>query len=391
MKYDVIIIGGGASGLFLASKLKVNKGLIIESTNTPGNKLLITGAGSCNITNARDIKEFPKMYGDSGNKIRKMLYRYNNRDLMEYIESLNIPLIIREDNKVFPLSMKSKDILDKLMDKAIKNGFELITGSNVIDTQEGEVVTLKGTYLTNNIVIATGGKSYPQTGSDGKLLDVLKDKGIDIVDQIPALTPIFVQNYMYRKVSGISFRNISVRVDNNETYGDVLLTHKGFSGPAVLRLSEYAKPGGKINISYIDKNTGVPKKDGISKTLINFISEKYYLPKKFLFETTEYLKIDGNKRTSNLSNNDFKRIIDYLKNAEYSISGTGGFKSAMVTAGGISLDEIDLKTMKLKKYNNIYAIGEVLDINGDTGGYNLQFSYSSAMIAANSIDNDWTI
>ena len=388
MKYDMIIIGGGAAGLLLASAIKVNKGLIIESQKSLGNKLLITGAGSCNITRMGDIKEFPKMYGENGKRIRKALYKHNNIEFMKYAEDLGVPLIVREDNKVFPKSMKSKDILDALLAKVYKNGFELLKGSKAIDIENGIVKTENDTYYTNNIVIATGGKSYPNTGSDGYLLKLLEDKGIKIVELKPALTPVFVENYTYKNLSGISFNNVSIKIDDKETSGDLLLTHKGFSGPSILRLSEFAVPGGNLVISYIDKNGETPKRDGVSKSLTNYISEIYDLPKSFVSKTVFALNINGNQKVSRISNNDFSKLIKHLKNAEYTISGTGGFRNSIVTAGGIDLDEVDLKTMKLKKFDNVYAIGEILDINGDTGGYNLQFCYSSAMLVANTIDKN---
>jgi hypothetical protein len=391
MEYDVIIIGGGASALFLASSLKVNKGLILESTDSAGTKLLMSGGGSCNITNNIDIKEFPKMYGTNGKRIRTMLYKYNNKMLMKYMEELDVPLIIREDGKVFPKSMRAKDVLEALLKKANKNGFELITDSKVIDMNEGKVVTSHDKYFTKNIVIATGGKSYKNTGSNGEFLDILRNKNIGIIDEKPGLTPIYIENYMYKKNSGISFENISVTIDKHNTTGDVLLTHRGFSGPAILRLSQYALPGGKFIISYIDGEVSDSHNKGVSKSLVNHLADLYGLPKSFIMETAEYLNIDGSQKVSSLPLREYKKIIGYLKNAEYLISGVGGFNNAMVTVGGISLDEMDLKTLKLRKYNNIYAIGEVLDINGDTGGYNLQFCYSSAMVAANSIDKSMTI
>ena len=323
MEYDVIIIGGGASALFLASSLKVNKGLILESTDSAGTKLLMSGGGSCNITNNIDIKEFPKMYGTNGKRIRTMLYKYNNKMLMKYMEELDVPLIIREDGKVFPKSMRAKDVLEALLKKANKNGFELITDSKVIDMNEGKVATSHDKYFTKNIVIATGGKSYKNTGSNGKFLDILRNKNIGIIDEKPGLTPIYIENYMYKKNSGISFENISVTIDKHNTTGDVLLTHRGFSGPAILRLSQYALPRGKLIISYIDGEVSDSHNKGVSKSLVNHLADLYGLPKSFIMETAEYLNIDGSQKVSSLPLREYKKIIGYLKNAEYLISGIG--------------------------------------------------------------------
>jgi predicted Rossmann fold flavoprotein len=212
-----------------------------------------------------------------------------------------------------------------------------------------------------------------------------KNKGIEVIELKPALTPIYVENYPYKEASGISFKEIEVGIDEHKTKGDVLLTHKGFSGPAILRISEFAKPGEKITLSFI-KGVKYPKTEGVSKSILNFLTEYLNLPKNFIKEILLKTDINEDDKTSSIAQGKIKALIDELKNMEFSISGTGGFSQAMVTAGGISLDELDLSTFELNKMKNVYAIGEVTDINGDTGGFNLQYAYSSAMVAAFSID-----
>lgn len=391
MKYDVIIIGAGAAGLFLASKLKVNNGLIIDGNSSAGKKLLITGQGSCNITNACDIKEYPKNYGENGKKIRRALYKYNNVLLMKHMESLGVSLFEREDGKVFPKSLKASDVLDALLASAKNNGFKLRLNEKVIGIEEDNaLITEKSKYESDTLVIATGGKSYPNTGSDGAMLDILENIGIEVTELRPALTPIYVENYSYMEASGVSFKDIEVKIGKHKTKGDVLLTHKGFSGPAILRISEFAKPGEKIALSFID-GFEYPKTEGVSKNILNFLSDYLNLPKSFIKGTLLKLGINDADKTSSIAQGKIKAVIDQLKNMEFSISGTGGFSLAMVTAGGIALDEINLSTFELKKMKNVYAIGEVTNINGDTGGFNLQYAYSSAMTAAFSIDKLWSV
>ena len=391
MIYDCITIGAGAAGLFFgATTPKKINGLILEKTKRPGTKLLMSGSGQCNITHSGSIKDFVPHYGKNGGRIRGALFKYNNNELCDFLKNNGIPLFYRDDGKVFPKSMKAEDILNMLLKKTKENGYEIKYEHELtcIEEEDGyiKVTAGSGTFLTRNLVLATGGMSYPTTGSDGSIFPVLKKcLGIKLTDFHPALSPVSVYDYPYSSLSGISFKDINVSLyrDNkkvNENTDDMLFTHKDLSGPVILNMSKEIFKGDEIKINYVypENRQDIVKKitEGAAKSKgewKNILPSVLNLPKSFI---EEVLKETGNKP---------KAIAAKLTEDTFTVSKVADFKTAMATSGGISLSEIDLKTMELKKHSNIYAIGEMTDIDGHTGGYNLQFCYSSARAAVENI------
>ena len=407
--YDVIIIGAGASGLFAAASAGLHakgaasygegssfKGLILEKTFRPGTKLLMSGSGQCNITHAGSIKDFVGCYGDKGKKIRSCLYKHSNISLMEFLEDNGVEVFTREDGKVFPKSMDAHDVLYMLLRSAKKNGFELkcdseVTGINNIDTDNGsslwQVVTtdIKGditVYSAHSVIIATGGCSYPTTGSDGSFFNVLRnDLDIEITELKPSLTPIQVNEYPYAELSGISFESIHTSIwykDKKiaETCEDLLFTHKDMSGPAVINISKYAQPGGKLRINYLHPLNYEQVLERLKKVFhgakgspANIIAAEFDLPKRFC----QLLTARHGEALKNLARN--------LTGEEFIINSVSGFNKAMATSGGIDLKQVSTSTFEFKEHPGLYAIGEALDVDGITGGYNLQFAYSSARAA----------
>ena len=396
-KYETIIVGAGAGGLYCAAAL--SDALVLEKTKRPGTKLLMAGNGQCNVTHGGSIKEFLKYYGDKGKKIRSVLQKHSNVELCRYLESLGIPLLEREDGKIFPKSMDAHDVLEGLLTKTAQILFEEEVTAILKDEEFFEVLTDKGRYNCTNLVIATGGCSYPTTGSDGKMLKILeRDFGIEIVPPKPALTPVFVENYRFEELSGISFKDAGIIIYDGESRvhqdtGDLLLTFKNFSGPVIINNSRYIKTGMTIelnfpgNISYQDLLAQLKNNcPGNNKSVAGYISEDLSLPKRFAKLIADNLGI-GEKKLSQLGGAEMKELAKALTAQKFIVSGLAGFKEAMVTAGGVALDEVDLKTMESKRYPGLFFIGEVLDVDGDTGGYNLQFAYSSAMAAADKINS----
>lgn len=414
MIYDCIIVGAGASGLFCGAVFpeKIN-GLLLEKTRQPGTKLLMSGSGQCNITHSGSIKDFVPKYGKNGGKIRGCLYKYNNHHLEAFFAANNLPLIAREDGKVFPKSMDARDIQKLLLGRAEENGFKLKTGCRVTsvkqllpqqiaaaDTQPaapGESPLWQITaftdgrtccYLCRKLIVAAGGCSYPSTGSDGTFFKILaEDLKMDIVPTRPALTPINVEGYPYADLSGISFEKAGLKIRRclqsqnprkiAEGQGPLLLTHENFSGPLILNHSKYVQPGDRISINYLAPLTSAQVLDAINRALreskqgmANLLARQLGLPKKF---AAAVVSRTGEKP---------KAIADPLTEDTFIVKNLVGYKKAMVTAGGVSLSEIDCKTMECKKWKNLFIIGEALDIDGETGGYNLQFAYSSACAAA---------
>lgn len=393
--YNTIIAGAGAAGLFYAANDTARQAgscLILEKTEKAGCKLLITGNGMCNITHAGSIKDYVTHYGKNGGKIRGCLYRHNNTELMSWLESNGVTLTEREDGKVFPASLKAKDILDLLLRKSEENGYKLCLKTPVTGvTADDDTITVStpsGNLRAEKLVIATGGASFPDTGSDGSFLSVLEnDLSVKTEPLKPALVPIYTENYRYSKISGVSFENTVITFNKTKIIGALLFTHKNLSGPAALHMSQYIKAGDKITINFLpdtnrEKIFQKIKEDhsGNSKSPANYLSQTFSLPKAFTQILCSEVNNDAAKLSS-LTHKELEKLSSLLTCHEFTVSGTGGFKEAMVTAGGVSLPEIDLKNMSLKNCPRIHVIGEALDINGDTGGYNLQFAYSSAKAA----------
>lgn len=403
MIYDLIIIGAGAAGLFAGASLPfpVN-GLIIEKKSTPGRKLLMSGAGQCNLTHGGSIKDFIPHYGSNGTKIRSVLYRFNNLSVIDFFESKDIPLFAREDEKIFPKSLKSQDVLQALVEGCGENGLRFLFSSPVdritVDDQVYTVHCGSSAYATRKLIIATGGCSYPATGSDGSLFPVLQDMGIAVTPLTPALVPIYAADYPYRELSGISFQNAEVTIHSHTRTDALLLTHNFFSGPAILNLSRYARPGDLIRINYFPcRSEEVIRKEltqamaGNSRQLLTALYDYFKqasgdpsaeIPKRFLELICKRAGIDPSVKASRTTHAQLNAAIRLIVRDEFRIQKLGGYEAAMVTAGGVSLSEINLKSMESTRYPNLFFAGEVLDVDGDTGGYNLQFAFSSGHLVS---------
>jgi len=402
MTYDLIIIGAGAAGLFAASNIPGSwKTLVLEKTNAPGQKLLLTGNGQCNLTNAEKISAFLNRYGRNGKLLRSVLFPFSNMALMSYFERNALELITRADGKVFPASMKSSDVLNLLLAFSKTRNIEFrysteVTGMLHQSAATGSrflLETSDGKFHAENVLVAVGGASYPQTGSDGSFHDCLESLGLNIVSPRPALAPIFVQGYPYGELSGLSFSNSSITIEprdgrhipNNSTEG-LLLTHRGFSGPAILSASRYVTQGDRLILSYLPRVKShdlrlslLKKASANSRQIITLLESVTSLPRRFLEHICHRSHVEANEKASRLSGQEMGLLAQNITADSYEISGTGGFSIAMATAGGLDLNEVNLRTMESKRYPGLYFAGEVLDVDGDTGGYNLQFAFSSAM------------
>lgn len=429
--YQNIIIGAGAAGLYCGCALGGDT-LILEKTSRPGSKLLASGSGQCNITHGGSIKDFIGHYGSHGKNIRRVLQRHGNIPLRDFFESLGVSLLEREDGKIFPSSMKSMSILQALLRELERKKVDISCNSPVVklippkisgsfagedaygeaeadknESSEAEAnenagaesrdllfqVQIPGkTLKCRNLIIATGGCSYPKTGSDGKMFDILRrDLGLEIVKPEPALTPVYVEDYIYGDLSGISFKNISMNISGAVHRGDLLFTGKNLSGPLVLNNSRYLSPGAGFSLNFLAPLSGQEasarfKRDfpGGGKSPQSYMCEELELPRRFAQKTALELGISRNK-VSQLTGGQIRKLAETLTDAHFTVSALAGFGEAMATKGGISLSEIELSKMSSKRYEGLYFIGEAVDVDGDTGGYNLQFAFSSAFAAAESI------
>lgn len=424
-KFTNIIVGGGASGLFCASLLEKSgkDTLILEGRKALGRKLKIAGAGQCNFTNGGNIKEFISKYGQSGNKIRKVLYRFNNLKVREYFDKLGMPSFERSDGKVFPKSLVGQDVVDVLLRKIDKNHIKIKKNSKVISVLRDEEnrnywrveTENKEEFLCENLIIAVGGKSIASTGSDGKLIeDMVENRIVNISDLEPSLVPVFVENYEFEQLSGIAIKNTNLNISEDKKLGcikgDLLFTHRNLSGPAILNSSRYIKSGTRFSINFLND---IMEKSLISletlisnvvafcdtnenrkKSVSNLLSYELDIPKKvlqLLLSRSDLTKaighIDIDKSFAELGDKKVKQILEILSKYPFVASGKDGFDKAMVTKGGISLKDMDLSTMKYKSYENLFFVGECLDVDGDTGGYNIQFAFSSGYVVAKYLES----
>jgi predicted Rossmann fold flavoprotein len=433
MIYDLIIIGAGAAGLFAGASLPAHvNGLILEKGSVPGRKLLMSGGGQCNLTHGGSIKDFISHYGQNGKRIRSILYQFNNQAAMEYFEKRGLPLFEREDGKVFPKSLQARDVLDTLVKASTDNGFKLLYSSPVtaisVDKMSPDKTSDSASdktcssytlhcnnehYQTKKLIVATGGYSYPTTGSDGDIFPILEKMGIHINPAKPALVPIYVQDYPYKDLAGISFSNVKISINDNtnndnkkvaENSDAFLLTHESFSGPSVLNISRYATTGNDIIINYCPVTSvetmikelilliqGNPKQ--ILTVLYEYFNKDPLkspaeMPKRFLEVICMRAGVEPAHKASQITGATLKAIVKLLTADRHSISRLGGYNVAMVTSGGVSLDEVNIKTLESKKFSQMYFIGEALDVDGDTGGYNLQFAFSSGNLVAQYIGSE---
>ena len=415
MIYSLIILGAGAAGLYAGASLPSSKDvLILEKGSRAGRKLLLTGNGQCNLTHSGNIKEFIAHYGQNGGRIRTALYHHSNRSVIDYFESIGIKTLEREDGKVFPASLDSREVVDALVKKCSQNGVTIHYSSPVVALEKSgdyfTVVCPDRRYQCRKVLVATGGCSYPSTGSDGGVFPLLENLGVALIERRPALVPVFVNEYPYASCAGISFRTAKLSILKKaafldtkakiyETRGSLLLTHHGFSGPLLLDNSRYLSAGDRIRINYFPemaedhladefKKAAAKSKKQLITLLADFFRESgsgsaAELPRRFLETICFCCRVDPAMKAAQTKRHDLENLVKSILRDEFTVERLGPMKTAMVTAGGVDLDGVDLKTMESKRVPGLYFAGEVLDVDGDTGGYNLQFAFSSAYIAVN--------
>lgn len=391
-------MGAGAAGLFAAIQLdeRLNV-LLLEKKSKPGMKLLMSGAGRCNITNSKPIREFFEHYNDKKRFIQHAIHKYTNTDLIKLLNTNRINTTIDKNGKVFPASQSAKDVLNLFLYLCLKNRVEIKYSSPIINADMQDelfsVRTEHAEYKCKHLIIASGGRSYPTTGSTGDGYSIAKSFGHNIITPKPALTPVFVNDFKFAPISGISLTERTIELYRNDKrinthIGDILFTHKGLSGPGILDFSRWFEVGDQLRINLIDI-----KSEELNTALIELAQsqgaiqiktalKRWNLPENLILILLELAGIIPDKKIAEISKSDRNKIVNLLTVCPFSIDRIGGYNIAMTTTGGIDTQEINPKTMMSKLIPNLFCIGEVLDIDADTGGYSLQAAFSTAYSAA---------
>ncbi|MEF2819825.1 MAG: NAD(P)/FAD-dependent oxidoreductase [Clostridium sp.] len=394
----VIIVGGGPAGIMAAlSAAKNNEVILIEKNKEIGMKLRLTGGGRCNITNNRDIEEFFDKIVNNNKFLYSALYTFSNYSLLEYLSSKGLEYKVELDEKVYTKSDKADEVIDLLKDDLRNNDVnikynttitDLIIEDNVI---KGVITSYGEKILGDKIIITTGGKSFPNTGSDGTMYSVLEKYGHTITPIYAALIPLVIKEEFVKKLQGVSMKDVvvsaKIKKKKIEKRGDMLFTHFGISGPAVLKLSSYVNKAlteGEVEITLDflkDKSKEEISKimrSNTNKTVFNNL--KGVLPQNFLKVVFEILGLSEIK-ASDLKKEDEYKVIEYMKEMKLTARETLTIKAAQVTSGGVKVKEINASTMESKLIKNLYFAGEVIDVDAETGGYNLQIAFSTGYLA----------
>lgn len=394
----VIVVGAGPAGIMASiSASDNNEVILIERNGEIGRKLRLTGGGRCNITNYRPIEEIFNKVVTNRKFLYSAFYSFTNEDLLSYLSEHNLKYKVEYDEKVYTESDKSDDVIRVFYDDIKKRDINILFNTMVKDlvVEDSEVkgiVTDSGEVIkADKVIITTGGKSFPQTGSDGSMYEILRNHGHNIKTAMPALVPLVTKEDFVKNLQGVSMKDVvfsaKIKKKKIDVTGDMIFTHFGISGPAVLKLSSY------INKELNDNNVTVQvdflpavSKDEISsvirgnnnKTVFN--NMKGLLPQNFLKEILSLLNLSDTK-VHDLKKEDENRLITFIKAMELTIRETLSIKAAMVTSGGIDVKEVNASTLESKIIKNLYFAGEVLDVDAETGGYNLQIAFSTGHLA----------
>ncbi len=408
-KKRIAIIGGGAAGLFAAASLPEWAECdvtLFDKNSFFGKKLLITGKGRCNVTNDCDLQEFLSNVPKNSKFLYSSLRRLGTQDTMNFFENLGVGLKVERGKRVFPMSDKASDIRDALVKGAKENGvkFSFEKVLKVTKTcEEFSVITEKGKYLFDSLILSTGGISYPGTGSTGDGYNFARNFGHTITPLSASLVPLVCKEKNLSRLMGLSLKNVRLKILDSHTekvvysdFGEMLFTHFGLSGPLVLSASSYVRDINSFPDRYkavVDLKPALSEEEldarvlsdfskNINKDFINSLSA--LLPSKLIPVIVELSGIDERTKVCNIRKEDRKKLVSLLKNLTFTIHSTRPISEAIVTSGGVKLSEVDPSSMESKLTSGLYFAGEILDLDAYTGGFNLQIAFSTAYAAINS-------
>ena len=410
----VIVIGGGPAGIMsaISSAQNGNDVILIEKNNSLGKKILITGKGRCNITSSLEMEEFIKNVPGNGKFLYGAFQNFTNKDIIKIIETNGIKVKEERGNRVFPVTDRAQDVLNcfikelkKYKNIQIKTGIrvnKIIVENNVamgIETVEGKRI------LGDKVILATGGKSYPGTGSTGDGYTMAEKLGHTVEKIRGSLVPLTGDKELCRSLQGLSLRNVKIKIEDKEKnkviyedFGELLFTHFGVSGPTILSASAHLLRYKNIDLLLkenkiklvIDLKPALSNEE-LDKRIIRDFEEfknkefknslEKLLPKKMIDVVIKLSKIDFYKKVNSITREERLNLVNILKNFEVKIDGFRPVEEAIVTAGGINVKEINPKTMESKLVKGLYFAGEIIDVDAYTGGFNLQIAYSTGYTA----------
>ncbi|MCF6367218.1 MAG: NAD(P)/FAD-dependent oxidoreductase [Bacteroidales bacterium] len=411
-KYNVIIIGAGASGI-LASISACEQGasvLLLEKMSKEARKMLISGKGRCNITNTAYQSDFFKKIYPKPKFLKHAFSTFFSKDILNMLEEKGLKTKTERGGRVFPESDKAADVVNSLLQIVREKGIDIKKNAKVEDiiVENNKIRAVKASIRgkleiieTENVILCTGGKSYPATGSTGDGFVFAKTLGHKITELRPALVPLKTEGDIAEKLQGLSLKNsnVSIWVNNKKIrseFGEMMFAHYGLTGPVILTLSKIAtdsfdkKNNVEISIDLkpaldeqkLDNRLQRELNESGKKQIRNIL--KNLLPSKLIPVVLELTKIDPYKECNQISGKERKKIRVLLKDLRFKVSGHRGFKEAIVTAGGIDTNEIDSRTMMSKIIDNLYFAGEIIDLDAETGGYNFQIAFSTGWLAGKS-------
>lgn len=405
----VIVIGGGPAGMLsaISSARLNNKVTLIEKNNILGKKMLITGKGRCNITSSIDIDEFIKNIPGNGKFLYSSFQNFNNEDIINLLKNNGLEVKEERGNRVFPVTDKAQSVVDALISEIKKYNIDIKLNKNVSEilVKSNEVCGVKldnGEEISaTKVILATGGKSYSSTGSNGDGYEISKKLGHTIVEPRGSLVPMTADVSLCQSLQGLSLRNVKILIKDIEKnkkiyddFGEMLFTHFGVSGPTILSASAHLlryKNFGKNNIKlFIDLKPALDNEAldlRVRRDFEEFKNKDFknslekLLPQKMIPIIIELSKINPNKKVNEITREERLDLVKLIKNFEVTITGFRPVDEAIVTAGGISIKEIDPKTMESKIISGLFFAGEIIDVDAYTGGFNLQIAYSTGFTA----------
>ncbi len=407
MSQRILIVGAGAAGLLAAGTASgMGKDVVIlERNERPARKVMITGKGRCNVTNnCKELNELISNVPVNGRFLYSAFSNFMPSDTVELMEDMGVTLKCERGNRVFPVSDKAVDIVDALIHYGTDDGAEIINGrAKELITENG---VLKGvrTYegdeiFADSVIVATGGMSYPQTGSTGDGYELARQAGHTVIELKPSLVPLTAHEGFCSELMGLSLRNVGMKVvdtkKNNkvvyEDFGEMLFTHFGVSGPMVLSASSHLREMEKnryhilidikpaLTAEQLDARILRDFSENTNKDYINSLGA--LLPRKLIPVVVKLSGIKGNTKVNQITKEERRRLVELLKSFKVTVKGFRPIEEAIVTSGGVKVSEINPKTMESKLMPNLYFAGEVIDVDAYTGGFNLQIAFSTGRLA----------